>query len=111
MDNETTNNNQIDLKNSMGYVDGAGEREERWDNKVIIIIAVMSWGPITYWGHVLGLYKNHFPPSLIIFSEMRNQWLVDDKGLCNDIQQILYFILYVKGNSFKMKNDRINLLF
>lgn len=42
MDNETTKNNQIDLKNSMGYVDGAGEREQRCDNKVIIIIAVMS---------------------------------------------------------------------
>lgn len=72
MDNETTKSNPIDLKNSMGYIDSAGEREQRWDNKVIIIVAVMSWGPITYRGRVLWLYKTHFPPTLII-SEMRNQ--------------------------------------
>lgn len=72
MDNKITKSNLIDLKNSMGYIDSAGEREQRWDNKVIIIIAVMGWGPITYRGHVLGLYKNHFPPTLMI-SETRNQ--------------------------------------
>lgn len=29
MDNENTKNNQIDLKNSRGHKDGAGEREQR----------------------------------------------------------------------------------
>ena len=29
MDNETTKSNPIDLKNSMGYIDSAGEREQR----------------------------------------------------------------------------------
>lgn len=50
MDNENTKNNQIDLKNSRGHKDGAGEREQRWDNKVIIIIAAMRWPCINVLG-------------------------------------------------------------
>lgn len=39
-------------------VHGAGEEEQRWDNKVIIITAAMSWEPLMDGSNILGaLYE------------------------------------------------------
>lgn len=52
IDKDNTKNKQLDLKNSSRGINGAGEREQGRDNKVITIIIATSWGPVMYQGNV-----------------------------------------------------------
>lgn len=54
-DNENTKSNPLHLKNSSGGIDGAGEKEQRWDE---VVITAMSSEPIKYRSNILGaLYE------------------------------------------------------